>query len=241
MSFETDYLRIAKKHFSQDEYFAQDKIELFEKLSAMLVEYNEKVNLTAVTDTPGIIAKHIVDSLMISPYIPKGAKLCDVGCGGGFPTLPLAIMRPDLTITAVDSTAKKLAFVEYAASELGLNNVNIRACRAEELGQSPEFRESFDAVCARAVARMNLLCELCIPLIKKGGVFVCSKGSAGREEHLEAKKAIAMLGAETVKEVEATLYADDGDQKRFIYTVKKIKHTDKAYPRAYARMTKKPL
>ena len=161
-------------------------LDLFYCFSYTLWETNRSLNLTAVTDTRGIILKHLADSLLISKYIPNGASVIDVGCGGGFPTFPLAIARPDLRITALDSTEKKINFVRDTASKLGLTNITPVCARAEELAKG-DMRESFDCATARAVASLPILCELCLPFVKVGGRFVAMKSLKIDDELAAAK------------------------------------------------------
>lgn len=238
MSFKEIYLDIMTKNFPDGRY--NDYADKFEMLYNELIEFNEKVNLTAVTDMAGACAKHFADSLLIEEYIPKGAKLCDVGCGGGFPTLPLAIVRPDLKITALDSTEKKLKFVSLMAEKLSLN-VTTLAARAEEVGQSKEYRESFDCVCARAVARLNILSELCIPLIRVGGKFISCKAALAQEELIEASSGIEKLGGILEKAEDTELITVNEKQSRAVFVFAKKASTPAQYPRHYSKISKKPL
>ena len=238
MSFKEIYLDIMNKNFPDGRY--NEFADSFEVLYNELVDYNQKVNLTAVTDEAGACAKHFADSLLIEEYIPEGATLCDVGCGGGFPTLPLAIVRPDLKITALDSTEKKLKFVALMADKLSLN-VTTLAARAEEVGQKAEYRESFDCVCARAVARLNILSELCIPLTRVGGRFISCKAAIGKEELSEAAGGIEKLGAVPTVTSEPDLFTAEGEQSRAVFVFSKQNPTPSQYPRHYSRISKKPL
>ncbi|MBQ4560716.1 MAG: 16S rRNA (guanine(527)-N(7))-methyltransferase RsmG [Clostridia bacterium] len=238
MSFKEIYLEIMTKNFPDGRY--NGYADKFEILYNELVDFNQKVNLTAVTDMAGACAKHFADSLLIEEYIPKGAKLCDVGCGGGFPTLPLAIVRPDLDITALDSTEKKLKFVSLMAEKLNLNVTTLSA-RAEEAGQSKEYRESFDCVCARAVARLNILSELCIPLTRVGGKFISCKAALASEELSEALLGIEKLGAATEAVKEQELVTENEKQTRTVFVFTKENSTPVQYPRHYSKISKKPL
>ena len=164
-----------------------------ERLSAHLQETNKALNLTAIKDEDGIILKHIVDSCAVVPFIKEGSRVCDIGCGGGFPSLVIAMVRPDVDVFAVDSVSKKVNYVKETATLLGLRNVSVSNERAEVIGQG-KLRESFDVACARAVGRLNLICELCLPLVKVGGAFLAMKSVSTNEELDEAQNAISTLG-----------------------------------------------
>lgn len=218
---------------------SDEKLELFSKLAYLLVEQNKTMNLTAITDPDGIAVKHFADSISaLSAYdFPQGAKVLDVGTGAGFPSIPLLIARPDLNMTMIDSTAKKLKYVASTVEELGLV-AEVLHTRAEEAGQNKEYRESFDIVCSRAVAALNVLCEYCLPFVKVGGVFLAMKGAKAQEEIADAKNAIKTLGGQIVDEKSFTL-SDGGE--RTIVVIKKISHVPPKYPRVSAQIAKKPL
>lgn len=211
-----------------------DKADAFNVLLSDLFSVNESMNLTAITEPRDAIIRHVIDSLTVADKIPAGAEVIDVGCGGGFPTLPLAIARPDLVFTALDSTAKKLTFVDAMARKLSLN-VTTLAKRAEEI---PECRERFDICVSRAVARMNLLVELCLPQVKVGGRLIAMKAQSGEEELKEALGGIAKLGGKVVS-ADAFTLPDAGE--RYLITVEKIFPTPAAYPRPWGKIKKKPL
>lgn len=216
-----------------------DKIKQFEKLAELLVEQNKTMNLTAITDPEGIAVKHFADSISVlnAAKFDEKAKVLDVGTGAGFPGIPLLIMRPDLDLTMLDSTAKKLKYVANTVEELGLT-ANVLHTRAEEAGQSKEYRETFDIVCSRAVAALNVLCEYCLPFVKVGGVFVAMKAAKAQEEIEGAKAAIKLLGGQIVDEKSFTL--SDGGERNLII-IKKISHVPPKYPRVSAQIAKKPL
>lgn len=221
----------------------EGKEEKFLHLARMAVEFNSHTNITAINDIGGLILSHFCDSLTVARLIPQSAQTTDVGCGGGFPTLPLAIVRPDIGICAIDSTGKKLAFVSDAARELGLARVTPRCMRAEDGGKDPTFREHFDFVTARAVSAMPILCELCLPFLRIGGIFCAMKGPRGGEELDEAKNALSVLGG-TLREVKKiTLCPTDSAEplERMLLIVEKTSPAPAKYPRAYGKIKNKPL
>ena len=211
----------------------------FEKLSELLVEQNKTMNLTAITDPDGISVKHFADSISVltATDFPNGAKVLDVGTGAGFPGIPLLIMRPDLNLTMIDSTAKKLKYVESTVNSLGLSAETLHT-RAEEAGQSKEYREKFDIVCSRAVAALNVLCEYCLPFVKQGGLFIAMKGAKAQDEISDAKSAIKLLGGKIIGEKSFSL--SDGGERTLII-IKKISQIPPKYPRPSAQIAKKPL
>ncbi len=217
----------------------ESKSEKLYGYANMLIETNKQMNLTAITDMKGIIFKHFADSAKLCDYIPQGKTVIDVGCGAGFPSLVLAILRPDLEITALDSTAKKTVFISNCAKSLDIYNIKTVAARAEEFAQ--DNRESFDFATSRAVARLNILCELCIPLVKVGGGFVPLKASKAQEEISEAKNGIRTLGAVLSKSNGYKLTSDGESLERCIFEIKKNVPTDLKYPRMYSQILKKPL
>lgn len=218
---------------------AEDKLPLFEKLAYLLVEQNKTMNLTAITDPDGIAVKHFADSVsaLFAYDFPQGARVLDVGTGAGFPSIPLLIARPDLDMTMIDSTAKKLKYVASTVESLGLA-AEVLHTRAEEAGQNKEYREKFDIVCSRAVAALNILCEYCLPFVKVGGVFLAMKGAKAQEEIADAKNAIKTLGGKIIEEKSFTL-SDGGE--RTIVVIKKISQVPPKYPRVSAQIAKKPL
>lgn len=208
-----------------------------------LIEFNKKVNLTRITDKNEVYLKHFFDS--ITPLLEfsdlfKGEKsLCDVGAGAGFPSLPIKILCPDLSITIVDSLGKRLKFLDELVSDLSLDKVTLVHSRAEDAGQNKNLREKFDLVTGRAVARMSVLREYCLPLAKVDGYLVALKGPKAQDELAEAKNAIEVLGG-SVKEVKE-LTLPDTDDERTLIVVKKVKATPKKYPRQAGTPNRKPL
>ena len=208
-----------------------------------LIEFNKKVNLTRITDKNEVYLKHFFDS--ITPLLEfadlfKGEKsLCDVGAGAGFPSLPIKILCPDLSITIVDSLGKRLKFLDELINDLSLDKVTLVHSRAEDAGQNKNLREKFDLVTGRAVARMSVLSEYCLPLAKVDGYLVALKGPKAQDELAEAKNAIEVLGG-SVKEVKE-LTLPDTDDERTLIVVKKVKATPKKYPRQAGTPNRKPL
>ena len=221
--------------------------EIAEKLHAMLLrlqEVNSYMNLTAIRDEDGILVKHIADSLKIAKYIPKNAKILDVGCGGGFPSLPLAIARPDISVTSLDSTEKKVKYVGETAKLLGISSHTPLYGRAEELAHDPALRESFDIVTARAVASLPVLCELCLPFVKIGGAFVAMKSGDVEEELAASAAGIKKLGATPFAVHAFSLVSHENGvtpEGRTVLIANKLSPSPAAYPRAYAKIKKNPL
>ena len=217
----------------------EESINMLDIFSEMLVQRNKSVNLTAIKDPDGILIKHLLDSLTIFKYaeFSQGAALIDVGCGAGFPSLPMLIARQDLDVTFLDSTAKKLDFISDVLNELGLKG-NVRHGRAEELSRKNVSRETFDFAVARAVANLSSLSELTLPFVKVGGYFIAMKGKEGKEELESAKAAIKTLGGKT--ESLNCFKLPDGSE-RSIIVIEKISQTPTKYPRSSSAILKKPL
>lgn len=213
-------------------------LEKFDLFAGMLIETNKKFNLTAIKEPDDIINKHFADSLTLLKFVdlPKGAKVLDVGTGAGFPGVPLLIARPDIELTMLDSTGKKLNFVRESVEALGLNADCVHA-RAEDYART-EARESFDVVTSRAVAAMNVLCEYCLPFVRQGGIFAPLKGARAQEETDPAKNAIKTLGGKLISVNSLTL-ADGGE--RNIIIIKKTAPCPEKYPRPGAQIAKKQL
>ena len=215
--------------------------KLFE-LTDIMLTVNASMNLTAITEESAVILKHYADSVSISASIPQGARVIDIGCGAGFPTLPLAIFRPDLKIIGLDGTAKRIEYVKATAQKLGLVNVSAIAGRAEDYANKPEYRETFDVATARAVAALPILSEICLPFVKVGGLFVAMKAAQGDAEAQLARNAIALCGGEIISKSEISLTADaQSYETRAIFAIKKSKPTPTKYPRHYSQISKKPL
>ena len=241
MDFKEKLLEVANRNDLARGIITQEKAVVLEKLTSHMLKVNESLNLTAIKDEDGVILKHLVDSSACVPFISEGARVCDIGCGGGFPSLVIAILRGDVSVLGVDSVAKKVKYVEETASLLGLDNVTVSSRRAEELGQDKSFRESFDTVTARAVARLNTLCELCLPLVKVGGYFIAMKSQSTGEELDEAKAGIELLGGKIEDVYTYTLTGGTETVERTIVKIKKVKSTPPKYPRNNSQISKKPL
>lgn len=218
-----------------------EKVQKLFELTNIMLEVNKVMNLTAITDEDAIIVKHYADSLTVSKYIPQGAKVIDVGCGAGFPCLPLAVFREDLDITALDSTAKRIRYIQETASKLGISNITAIAARAEELGKQNGYRECFDVATARAVAALPVLSELCLPFVKVGGLFVSMKASQGVAEATDAQNAIKLCGGGIKTVDKLLLLSEQISDERTIISIAKTSPTPSKYPRHYSQITKKPL
>lgn len=217
---------------------SDEMAEQFCKYTELLLEWNEKMNLTAITAPEEIAVKHYLDSLTLLKFvdIPQNARIIDVGTGAGFPSIPLMIARKDIHITMLDGTKKRLNFIDEVVNQLGLNGETLHA-RAEEAGKSAKYREKFDFATARAVARLNVLSEYCLPFVRVGGKFVAMKASVNDEVE-EAQGAIKLLGGKMSEIKEFSL--PDSSERRLV-VIKKISQTPPKYPRASAQIAKKAL
>ncbi len=239
-SFKAELSRVFKEN-GLASLLSMEKSEKFLMLTKRMLTENEKYNLTAITDPSKIILNHYADCATLAARLPKGAKIIDVGCGAGFPTLPLAIVREDVEILAMDSTAKRIAYVEESAKLLGLTNVKAIAMRAEDGAVKPEYREKFDFATARAVAELRILCELCLPYVKVGGQMIAMKGKNAEFELSNSKKAMAILGAKGVKVEDIKLTNGSEELTHPLIIIDKKSKTPDAYPRPFAKISKKPL
>lgn len=212
----------------------------FHQLTERMLEVNEHMNLTAIKEPRAVILRHYADSLSVEPYLPQNASVCDVGCGAGFPSLPLAIARPDLKILSLDSTAKRIRYVQETATLLGCKNLSAIAARAEEAGKGVH-REKYDICTARAVAALPVLAELCLPLVRVGGKFLAMKARKGEEEWESAAHAVARLGGKLIARHTITLTDETEEDERIIFEIEKVKPTPAEFPRAYAKIAKNPL
>lgn len=220
----------------------EERVSLFYRLTCRMDEVGKTMNLTAIKEPGRVISLHYIDCLVAASFFPEGAKVIDVGCGAGFPTLPLAICRPDLCITALDATAKRVNYVAETAAILGLTGVNTLCARAEDAAKDPLYRERFDMATGRAVATLPILCELCLPFVKVGGVFAAMKGKSAKEECEVAKRALSLLGGGAAEIHDTPVKGVDCEI--FDHTtvlIPKEKKTPALYPRPYARILKNPL
>ena len=247
-----DFFNSCRKSFDLNnisEYATEEYLEKFYELTVFMLETNKKMNLTALRDENSVIARHITDCLLAAKHLPKSQKgflkVLDVGSGGGMPCLPFAIVRPDIEITALDATAKKTAYIASAAEHLQLKNVHILTGRAEELGTNSKYRETFDVVCARAVAELRVLMEWCIPFAKKEGMFLSLKGKNADTELHHAENAIKKLSCSLMIDEKILLLEKDDNEiisgERHNLVFKKNKPTEKMYPRRNAQIMKNPL
>ncbi|GIN64524.1 ribosomal RNA small subunit methyltransferase G [Robertmurraya siralis] len=218
-----------------------EQMAQFETYYHTLVEWNEKMNLTAITEKGEVYLKHFFDSITAAFYheFNGSASLCDVGAGAGFPSIPIKIAFPELRVTIVDSLNKRITFLEHLAKQLKLENVQFIHDRAETFGQNKEHREAYDIVTARAVARLSVLSELCLPLVKVSGTFIAMKAASANEEIDAGKKAIATLGGKIEKLHSFQLPIEESD--RNIVIIKKEKPTPKKYPRKPGIPNKTPI
>lgn len=222
-------------------YLNEQQKDQFATYYQLLVKWNEKVNLTALTEKEDVYLKHFYDSITPAFHIDftKPISLCDVGAGAGFPSIPLKICFPQLQMTIVDSLKKRVDFLQKLTDELQLENVTLHHSRAEDFGQNKKSRESFDMVIARAVARMSVLSELCLPLVQVGGKFIAMKGSKAKDELETAQPAINRLGGQFLQDYSFQLPSDTGE--RSILVIDKQRKTPKKFPRKSGTPQRKSL
>ena len=215
------------------------QLKQFYSYMNLLIEWNKKINLTAITEPDEIILKHFVDSLTISKYISDGTNVVDVGTGAGFPGIPLKIVRQDVDITLLDSLQKRINFLDEVINELNLEKITTVHSRVEDFGKNKKYREEFDIATSRAVANLSTLSEYLLPLVKVGGKVISMKGSLIQEELENSKNAIKILGGQIEKVDEFDL--PNSDINRNIVLIDKIKNTPNRYPRKAGEPSKKPL
>ena len=219
----------------------EKQMEQFNRYFELLVEWNEKINLTAITEPKDVAIKHMIDSITAydEALFKDGTTVIDVGTGAGFPGLPLKIFCPEIKLTLMDSLNKRIKFLQTVVEELGLKDVECVHARAEEGARNKKYRESFDIAVSRAVARLPILCEYCLPFVKKGGHFIALKGMQFNEEAEEAAKAIKVMGGSKTEIRPVKL--PEIDDKRAVITITKTMPTPKAYPRKAGTPTKNPI
>lgn len=221
--------------------FSEDTYNKFITYKSLLQEWNEKINLTAITDDDGIIKKHFIDCIKAFKFngLKGNVKIIDVGTGAGFHGLPLGIMNSESEVVLLDSLNKRLNFLNLVIGELGLKNFTTIHGRAEENSRKKDFREKFDIATSRAVANLSVLSEFCLPYVKVGGYFVALKGPAVDEEISEAKNMIGQLGGKIKEVIEINI--EDTDLKHNLVVIEKIKNTPDVYPRKMSSINKKKI
>lgn len=217
----------------------EEQLDKFYKYMNLLLEWNEKMNLTAITDEDGIILKHFVDSLTVLEYLKDAKSIIDVGTGAGFPGIPISIMNSDKNIVLMDSLNKRINFLNDVVEKLNLDNVRTVHSRAEDLGQNNMYRQMYDVVISRAVANLTTLVEYMLPLTKIGGMCICMKGQEIVDEIKNSEYAIELLGGEIETIDEFCL--PNSEMKRNIIIIRKIKNTDRKYPRKAGMPSKEPI
>lgn len=236
MDAETALLLLLKEHQIEPTAIQLQQLEQYYQL---LIEWNKKMNLTAITDKHDVYIKHFYDSMIPTFMFDFNTvnTVCDVGSGAGFPSLVMKIMFPDIQVTIIEALNKRISFLQEVVTVLDLQGVTFVHGRAEDM--AVKYREQFDIVTARAVARLPILSELCVPLVKVGGQFLVMKGEQGDTEYQEAKQALKILGIGTTRREEICL--TNQTNKRIIYFCQKIIPTPKRYPRIFGQIKKKPL
>lgn len=239
MNFEVFSNKLKEKGKTINVSISDEQANKFYKYMELLLEWNEKMNLTAITEPNEVILKHFIDSITVEKHINKEAKIIDIGTGAGFPGIPLSIIRNDLNITLMDSLNKRIKFLDEVVKENQLLNVDTVHSRAEELARNKDFRGKFDVATSRAVASLNVLLEYMIPFVKVEGYCICMKGANVEEEINNAKKALNILQCK-IENVES-FNLPGSDYARNIIIIKKIGETPNKYPRKAGTPAKEPL
>lgn len=242
MNIDKEYYNILKTASSNiNLQFDENKYNKFIKYKELLKEWNEKVNLTAIKEDEEIIKKHFIDSMKIFQfeYLKNAKKIIDVGTGGGFPGIPMKIMKPDIELVLLDSLKKRINVLQDILCNIGINDVDTIHGRAEDFAQNRQYREKFDAVVSRAVANLSVLNEFCLPYVKVGGYFIAMKGPSVEEEVKAASRSISLLGGKLEKIIQVDI--EDSNLNHNLVVIKKIKNTPKQYPRKSGTAAKNPL
>ena len=212
--------------------------EKFYKYMLGIIEWNEKINVTAITEHKEFLVKHLIDSLTINKYVEDGKNLIDIGTGAGFPGVPLKIANKNLNVTLIDSVNKKLNVIRQVTKEINIENLEIIHTRAEDLANNIEYREKFDFATTRAVSKLYTIAEYMIPFLKIGGKAICMKGPNYEQEVEEAKKSIEILGGK-IEKIDNIMI--DGEVERNIIIISKVKQTPNKYPRGQGKPLKEPI
>lgn len=221
--------------------FDEEKYNKFIKYKDLVKEWNQKINLTAITDDEEMIKKHFIDSIKVfnCDYVKNAKSIIDIGTGGGFPGIPMKIVKEDSKMVLLDSLNKRINFLNEVINQLNLPNIKTIHGRAEDFAQTVEYRQRFDLAVSRAVANLTVLLEFCLPYVKVGGYFVALKGPAIEDEIKAAEVALKVLGGKIEEIIEVDI--EDSDLKHNLLVVKKIKDTPKKYPRKAGMVTKNPI
>jgi len=239
VNFDEFKLKILDKMNKIDENLTDEQVMQFYNYMNLLIEWNEKINLTAIIEPEDIILKHFIDSLTISKEIGENDKVADIGTGAGFPGLPIKILKPDAEVFLIDSLNKRIKFLDEVILKNNLKDIKAIHSRAEEIGNNKEYRGTCDVVVSRAVAKLNVLLEYMMPLVKLGGKCICLKGPNVEEEIKEAENAIEILGGK-IEKIE-NIILPDSDNKRTIIVIKAVKQLPNRYPRKAGTPTVSPL
>lgn len=237
-----DYFDILNKASNNESLeYSEYKHKQFMRYKDLIKEWNEKVNLTAIKDDEGIIQKHFIDSMKVFKFdkLKDAKNVIDIGTGGGFPGIPMKIIKPEINIVLLDSLNKRIKFLDEVIKELQLDGISTIHGRAEDFAQDVKYRGKFDIAVSRAVANLTVLSEFCIPYVKVGGYFVAMKGPAVEEEIMQSKNAIRLLGGR-IEHIEK-VQIEDSDLNHNLVIISKISETNKKYPRKAGLVTKSPL
>jgi 16S rRNA (guanine527-N7)-methyltransferase len=233
-----EFEKIFKEECEKNNISNVINIDLFYKYMNLLLDWNEKINLTAITDEKEFIVKHFIDSLIINSYIKESKRIIDVGTGAGFPGIPLKLFNEKQNFTLIDSVNKKVNVLNDIITKLKLENIEAIHTRAEDLAKDKNYRESFDVAVSRAVSNMTTLVEYLIPFVKVGGIVICMKGPNFEEELEESKKAINLFGGKIEK---IDKYFINEEIERNVIIIKKVKSTSPKYPRGQGKPLKEPI